>query len=86
MKDWEVNGKTHPEGLMTASEVKDRLRCSLANVYNLIDMKELACYHVGAGKSGIRVSEKHLQDFLVSRETKKGGDDDLPPLKHISLE
>ena len=75
---------TGQEGtLMTVAEVKNRLRCSLSNVYNLIEAGELRCYRVGKGKGGIRVSERQLQDFLDSRETRPDEEEDATPLRHL---
>lgn len=56
------------EALFLVSEIAARLRCSLSNVYNLIAAGKLRCYRVGRGRGAIRVSERHIQEYLDSSE------------------
>lgn len=70
------------DNLMTVQEVKDRLHCSPAHVYALIDAGELRCYRIGLGKQGgVRVSEEQLQEYLKKKEHGQPTGD----FKHIKI-
>jgi excisionase family DNA binding protein len=76
--------------MLKPSEVAERLRCSIANVYELIKKKQLGAFRVGANDSGLRVSELHLQKFLEDREEHPGKDagefsPSSNPLKPVKL-
>jgi excisionase family DNA binding protein len=52
------------EPLLTAAEVKQRLRCSLSNVYNLVAQGRLKPFRIGAGNAGLRFTESMVREFL----------------------
>jgi excisionase family DNA binding protein len=77
----EENGRTRREDpkeeemtLFTVSEVAERLKCSIANVYSLVEKKELGAFKVGANGGGLRVSDAMLEAFLESRREHPGKD------------
>jgi len=71
------------EKFYVASEVADILRCSLANVYSLLNREEIRRTSVGAGKSGIRVQGSDLLAFIESR--KSGGPKLTAAFKYLKL-
>ncbi len=58
--------------MLKLTEVAERLNCSLANVYSLIDQKKLGCFRVGSNGSGIRVDERQIEAFLEERREHPG--------------
>lgn len=60
--------------LLTVSQVAERLQCSIANVYSLIEKKELGAFKVGANGGGLRVSDVMLEAFLEARREFPGRD------------
>jgi excisionase family DNA binding protein len=60
--------------LLTVGQVAERLNCSVANVYSLLEKKELSCVRVGSNGGGLRVSEGMLEDFLERRSGHPGKD------------
>ncbi len=51
--------------MLRVSEVAERLNCSIATVYKLIETQQLQHYRC----AGIRVSEEQLAEFLESRKS-----------------
>ncbi|MGC3970610.1 MAG: helix-turn-helix domain-containing protein [Pirellulales bacterium] len=60
--------------MLTVGQVAERLQCSIANVYSLIEKKELGAFKVGANGGGLRVSDVMLEAFLESRREHPGKD------------
>jgi excisionase family DNA binding protein len=58
--------------LYTVSEISEKLKCSLANTYSLIERGELGHIPVGANGGGLRVSEDQLQAFFEKRQRHPG--------------
>ncbi len=48
--------------MMRVSQVAERLNCSIATVYHLVESKRLAHYRC----PGVRVSEEQLAEYLES--------------------
>jgi excisionase family DNA binding protein len=73
--------------MLKVSEVAERLCCSVANAYALIESGQLPHFRIGARRCGIRVTEGQIQEFLES--SKRGPRDRVkisrPRLKHIKL-
>lgn len=68
-----AEGRTHPDGLLTASEVSRRLRISVSQVYALHAAGKLKAYHFTTREQGgLRFAEKHIAQFLEAAE--RGGD------------
>jgi excisionase family DNA binding protein len=61
------------------SEVAERLRCSLSNVYNLVAQGRLKCYRVGSGRAGLRFTESQVQAFLLESEQTLPGRESTSP-------
>jgi excisionase family DNA binding protein len=73
--------------LMTVREVADRLGCSRANVYGLINRGLLPVIRIGKSK-GYRVDSNDLGAFLRQRKVQYEADEPIaqrPRLKHIKL-
>lgn len=73
--------------LMSVREVADRLGCSEANVYALINRGFLPVIRVGRSK-GHRVDPSDLDAFLRQRKVQYETADPAPPrprLKHLKL-
>jgi excisionase family DNA binding protein len=58
--------------LFTVAEIAEKLKCSLANAYSLIEKGELGHIPVGANGGGLRVSEDQLQAFFEKRQRHPG--------------
>lgn len=56
--------------LLTVREVQQRLKVSLACVYDLVQTGALPCYRLGTGRGTIRISEGDLLEFLGSRRNR----------------
>ena len=70
--------------LLKISQVKERLNCSTAFVYSLMDTGRLKYFRLA--RTGLRVSEQQLADYLKNCE--EGGQpatEPALPLKHIKL-
>ncbi len=72
-----------PDYLYLPKEVADILRCSLANVYSLLNREDLRRAPIGAGKSGIRVQGSDLLAFIESR--KSGGPKPMGAFKYLKM-
>jgi excisionase family DNA binding protein len=70
-----------PDMLYTANEAADRLRCSPANVYALLDTGELAVTRTGAGRKGLKVKGSSIIAFLEERT--EGGPAPKMRFKHL---
>lgn len=84
-----MNQATDEVKLLTVRETAERLRCSEANVYALIERGDLTVVRIGPSK-GYRVTPDDLAAFIESRkESKRRADQRRPPprprLKHIRL-
>lgn len=55
--------------ILTAKEVKDRLRCGLTTVYALFDQGELRGFRLtnGKAKNGVRIFAESVDEFMVRR-------------------
>ena len=76
--------------LLTISEVAERLNCSVANVYALIQQGKLRRVPVGAGGKGYRISESALSLFLSQSELEQPIEQTRPirsqrKLKYLNL-
>lgn len=63
---------------LTVSQVAERLNCSQANIYSLLEKGELGCVKIGANGGGLRVSDVMLEAFLESRREHHGKN--VPPV------
>jgi excisionase family DNA binding protein len=72
---------TDPDMLYTANEAAERLRCSPANVYALLETGELAVTRTGAGRKGLKVKGSSLSAFLEDRT--EGGPAPKMRFKHL---
>jgi hypothetical protein len=72
-----------PDYLYLPKEVAGMLRCSVPNVYGLLNRGDLRRTCVGAGKSGIRVQGSDLLAFLESRKT--GGPKPMGSFKYLKM-
>lgn len=78
-----------PVQLLTIRETARHLRCSIANVYALIERGHLPAVRVGRSK-GLRIDPRDLAEFIDRRKEQRRP---LPPcripprrtLKHIEL-
>jgi excisionase family DNA binding protein len=70
-----------PDMLYTANEAADRLRCSPANVYALLETGELAVTRTGAGRKGLKVKGSSIIAFLEERT--EGGPAPKMRFKHL---
>jgi excisionase family DNA binding protein len=70
-----------PDMLYTANEAADRLRCSPANVYALLETGELAVTRTGAGRKGLKVKGASIVAFLEERT--EGGPAPRMRFKHL---
>ena len=74
--------------MLTLREVAERLNCSLANVYALIEAGKLSAVCVGARGKGYRVSESALGVFLAENRVETAEEPPKAPrlkLKHLKL-
>lgn len=55
--------------LLKVQQVAERLSCSIATVYSLIERRILPSVKIGAGGGGVRVSLDDLNAFIESRRT-----------------
>jgi excisionase family DNA binding protein len=70
--------------VLTVADVAERLKCSRALVYAIIESGQLGCYRIGLGKQGgVRVSEEQLSAYLHDREQSPAFQ--ATPLKHLRL-
>ena len=73
--------------MLKVSDVANRLNCSIATVYQLVESKRLPHYRC----PGIRVSEEQLTEFFeTTKRVPKVGSQPIRqssrvPLKHIKL-
>jgi excisionase family DNA binding protein len=51
--------------LMKVNDVAGQLNCSASLVYEHIAAGRLACYRIGKGHGGVRISEEQLAAFLT---------------------
>src|SRR4051812_28152499 len=70
-----------PGTLYVAKEAAGLLRCSLANVYDLIESQSIAVVSTGVGKKGFRLRGADILAFLESRKT--GGPKPAKFLKNL---
>lgn len=71
--------------LLTVKEVAERLQCSDANVYALVEAGQLPFVRIGRSK-GYRIDAGDLAAFIEERKVQKTGAKPRPPrprLKHI---
>jgi excisionase family DNA binding protein len=74
--------------MMTTREVAETLKCSLANVYALIETGKLRAVCVGANGKGYRISETSLAAFLSDNTVEKAEKPpraSRPKLKHLKV-
>ncbi len=75
--------------MLTVKQVAERLNCSIATVYSLIDSGTLACVRIGSRGGGIRVTPEDLQAFIESRRSQSPPPPQpkrpRPVLKHLRL-
>lgn len=53
--------------LLRVPQVAEKLNCSLATTYALIESGQLQAVKIGAGGGGVRVTEEDLDSFIESR-------------------
>lgn len=73
--------------LLTVRQVSEQLRCSVANVYGLIQDGELPYVPTGRRK-GYRIDPADLERFIQERKIERTPQPKRPPrprLKHIKL-
>ena len=75
--------------LLKVPQVADRLNCSQATAYALIESGQLPAVKIGAGGGGVRVTEQDLDSFIESRRIVPLPTPQVrkpkPKLQHISL-
>ena len=78
--------------MLKLSEVATMLRCSLSNVYSLVEQGKLAVISTGAGGKGFRVTEQEIERFKQEHEMKREREEvpikrqaPRPQLRHITL-
>lgn len=55
--------------MLTVKQVAQRLNCSSATVYALVDSGKLPVVKIGVRGGGMRIQLDDLQDFIESRRT-----------------
>lgn len=83
------NDHQPPPRLLTIPQAAERLGCSRANVYGLINAGELPVVSIGRSR-GYRIDSQDIEAFIQRRKSKREGGyaDPLPArprLKHIKL-
>jgi len=78
-----------PPRLMTISQAAERLGCSRANVYGLINDGELPVVSIGRSR-GYRIDSQDIEAFIQRRKSQRDGGQTVPlparpRLKHIKL-
>jgi excisionase family DNA binding protein len=68
--------------MMTVTQLSERLNCSVAFAYSLLASG--ACKHYRLGKTGLRISEEQLQEYLASKE--HGGTAKPPVRRPVKLQ
>ena len=72
--------------LLKIPQVAERLNCSQATAYALVESGQLPAVKIGAGGGGVRVTEEDLASFIQSRRTQPTpAPVDRRKLKHITL-
>ncbi|WP_024333102.1 helix-turn-helix domain-containing protein [Desulfotignum balticum] len=57
--------------ILNVEQVRDRLKCSRAHVYNLINTGVIDAFRVGRQK-GVRVKESVVARFIAEQEFREG--------------
>ena len=72
--------------LLKVRQVAERLACSIATVYALIERQELVAVKIGVGGGGVRVKPEDLNEFIEARRTAPAEQAERTPrviLKHL---
>jgi len=57
--------------IVNVEQVRDRLKCSRAHVYNLINTGVIDAFRIGS-RNGLRVRESVVQRFIKEQEAREG--------------
>src|SRR4051812_10794038 len=70
-----------PAAIYTAQEAADLLRCSVGNIYDVIEIEDLAVIRTGSHRKGFRIKGSDLLAFMEDRTS--GGPKPKFVFKHL---